>query len=441
MEVVFLSRLQFAIAASFHYLFPPTTLGLTIIIVIIEGIYLKTKSELYLKLSTFLIKILTLIFVIGVATGITLEFAFGTNWAEYSRVVGDIFGAPLAAEGIFAFFLESTFLGILIFGRKKVSAKFYWISTVLVAIGSHISALWILVANSFMQTPAGYKLVDGKAILTDFWAAVFNPSTIERVTHTVVGGWITGSLLVGAIAAYYLLKNRYIEFSKKLLKISLIIFVISGFLQLFSGHMHSVQVAKTQPVKMAAFELLWETKSNAPLSIIAIPNFEKENNDFEIAIPSLLSILIEGCGCGTIKGLKEFPVEERPPLILTYTSYHIMIMLGMLFVIMALISLFMLFKDRAYKTKWFLLIILFSFPLPHIANLTGWIAAEVGRQPWAVYGILKTKDAISSVTTSGEVLFSLITLSLIYTLIFIVFMKILLKFIHKGPEDISSINY
>lgn len=230
MDALLLSRIQFGFSAGFHFLFPPTTLGLTFVIFILESIYLKTREKLVQELSDFLIKILALIFVLGVATGITLEFAFGTNWSEYSRMVGDIFGAPLAAEGIFAFFMESIFLGILVFGRKKVSRGFFWLSAFLVFFGSHLSGLWIIIANSFMQTPAGFKIVGGRAVLTDFLQATLNHSTVVRYLHTMLAGWITGSLFTAGISAWYLLKNKFRLYAEKLLVISLVVFSISGLL-------------------------------------------------------------------------------------------------------------------------------------------------------------------------------------------------------------------
>jgi cytochrome d ubiquinol oxidase subunit I len=441
MDAVLLARIQFGFSAGFHFLFPPTTLGLTFIIFILESVYLKSKKELFKKLSDFLIKILALIFVIGVATGITLEFAFGTNWSEYSRMVGDIFGAPLAAEGIFAFFMESIFLGILVFGRKKVSGRFFWISSFMVFFGSHLSGLWIIIANSFMQTPAGFKIFEGRAVLTDFFRAAVNHSTIVRYAHTLLAGWITGSLLTAGISAWYLLKNKYREYAEKLLVISLAVFAFSGLVQLFSGHQHSVQVARTQPEKLAAFEGLWQTQKHAPLSLFGIPNEKEEKTGYKIGIDGLLSLLVYGDADREVKGLTEFPKEERPPIYLPFVSYHIMIMIGMLFVALAIMAGFSIFSRKLREKKWFLGIFLFSVPLPHIANELGWIAAEVGRQPWAVYRVLKTSQAASVVVPAGQILFTLLMFLIIYSLIFVVFMKILLKLIKRGPLDITTEGY
>jgi len=441
MDAILLSRIQFGFAAGFHFLFPPLTLGLTLVIFILESLYVKRNEEIYKTVSDFLVRIFALIFVVGAATGISLEFAFGTNWSNYSRMVGDIFGAPLAAEGVFAFFMESIFLGVLVFGRNKVSKKMYRLSAFLVLFGAHLSGLWILIANSFMQTPAGYEIIEGRAVLTNFFEAAVNHSTLERYSHTIIASWVAGSLLAAGIASWYLLKEKFIEHAKILLKVSIVVFIFAGILQLFTGHLHAVQVAKTQPAKLAAFEGLWETQTKAPLSLFGIPDAEKETTHFEIGIPSMLSIMVYFDSNAKIQGLKDFPKDERPPVFIVFTVYHIMIILGTLFVAMALLSSYLLFKNKFWDSKWFLRLLLFSIPLPHIAIQTGWMAAEIGRQPWAVYGVLKTADAASVVVLAWQVLFTLIMFVIIYTLIFVIFMKLILKIIRKGPEPIKQYGY
>lgn len=441
MDSVLLARIQFAAAAGFHFIFPPTTFGLSFIILILESLYLKSKNEVYKKLSSFLVKILGIVFVLGAATGISLEFAFGTNWSEYSRMVGDIFGAPLAAEGVFAFFMESIFLGILVFGREKVSKGMYWAAAFLVFFGAHLSGLWIIIANSFMQTPAGYKIAAGRAMLTNFFEAAVNHSTFIRYFHTMIGGWITGALVTAGIAAWYLLKNKFAEYAKILVKVSLILFVFSGIVQLFLGHGHSVQVAKTQPEKMAAFEGLWETKKGAPLALFGIPDEKNEKTHLAIGVPGLLSFLVYFDADAEVKGLQEFPKEERPPVFLSFVSYHIMIAIGMLFVLLAVIGGYLLIRGKVINTKWYLKALMFAIPLPYIANETGWIAAEVGRQPWAVYRVLKTADAASVVVPAWQIVFTLLGFIVIYTLIFWVFMKLVLKIIRRGPAEVKAAGY
>lgn len=437
MDSVLLARIQFAVSAGFHFLFPPTTFGLILIIFILESLYLKYNSDIYKNFSTFLIKILGLCFAVGVATGIVLEFAFGTNWAEYSKLVGDIFGAPLAAEGIFAFFLESVFMAILLFGRKRVSKKVFWLSTLLVFFASHLSGLWIIIANSWMQTPAGFQIVDGKAVLTNFFEAAINHTTTIRFLHVVVAGWTTGAFLVAGICAYYFLKKKHTDYAKLGLDLSVIILVFTSLFQLFLGHTHSVKVARYQPEKMAAFEGLWETKTGADLSLFGIPDEKMEKTKFSIGVPKFLSFLIYGRFDAEVKGLKDFPKDERPPVFLVFETYHIMIGLGMFFIALSLFALFLLLKNKLYDTKWFLFILVLCIPLPHVANEAGWIAAEVGRQPWAVYKVLKTVDSVSIVVPAWQILLSLIIFILIYILLFIIFIKILLKFVKNGPNPIE----
>ena len=438
MDAVLLSRIQFGLTAGFHFLFPPTTLGLTLIILILESAYLKSKQEIYKNISNFLIKILGVVFIMGVATGIVLEFAFGNNWSEYSRMVGDIFGAPLAAEGVLAFFLESVFLSILVFGRNKVSQKAYWLSAFLVFFASHLSGVWIIIANSWMQTPAGFKIEQGRAILTNFFQAAFNPSTIVRYLHTILGGWITGSLLVAGIAAWYILKKRHLERAKLIMKTALTIFIIASIVQLGSGHAHSVQVAKTQPEKMAAFEALWESQEGAPFSVFGIPNKKEQKTHLYIGIPKLLSLLIHFDPKAKVLGLNEFPKDEQPPVLLPFASYHIMILFGSLFIFMSFIGFYLLVKKKLWSSRWYLKLLIFAIPLPYLANEFGWIAAEVGRQPWAVYKVLKTTDAASVVVPAGQILFTLIAFTFIYLLLAKVGISILLKLIKKGPEELSS---
>ena len=438
MDVVFLSRLQFGLSVGFHFIFPSLTLGLALLIAVFETLNFKSPEDKYRPISALLIKILGLIFTLGVATGIVLEFSFGTNWAEYSRMVGDIFGAPLAIEAIFAFFLESVFLGLLLFGRKKVSRKAYLISAWCVAFGSHLSAFWILAANSWMQTPAGFAIVESRAVLQSFFEAVLNHSTLIRFVHVVLSAWIAGSLFAAGISAFYLIRNRFTEHAKYLLKISLIIFIFSSLAILVSGHTHSIQVARTQPAKMASFEALWHTQKGAPMSIIGLPSVDNQKTYFEIRIPKLLSLLIDFDPNSEIKGLDAFPKDETPPLVPVYLSYHIMIGLGMLFIAMALIYAFLLFKNKLYDNKKLLLPLVLAIPLPHISIQLGWIAAEIGRQPWSVYGVLRTANAASRVVPAGQVLFTLIMFGIIYLMLFCLFIYILLKLINKGMEPDNS---
>ncbi len=438
MDAVLLSRIQFALTIGFHFIFPPLTLGISLAILILESLYLKKSEEIYKNVSSFLVKILGLIFVIGTATGIVMEFSFGTNWSNYSRMVGDIFGAPLAAEGVFAFFLESVFLGVLVFGRKKVSKKFYWWSAFFVFFGSHLSGLWIIIANSWMQTPAGFAIEGGRAVLKDFFAAAVNHSTFIRYFHTIIAGWMTGMFLVAGIAAYYLLKKRHQQQAKIALRLAVIVILLASLAELGMGHMHSVQVAKTQPEKMAAFEALYDTQKGAPLALFGIPDAKNQKNHLYIGIPKMLSFLIYFDFNAEVQGLNDFPVDERPPVFLPFMSYHVMIILGFLFIAFGVVGAFLLYKDKLWDAKWYLKALIFAIPLPHLANQFGWIAAEVGRQPWVVYRVMRTSEAASVVVPAGQILFSLIMFTIIYIFLFIVFIRVMKKIIKKGPEPLAS---
>lgn len=441
MDVELLSRIQFAVTAGFHFLYPPISIGLGMVLVFLKYMHLKTKDVKWDTLTVFWTKIFALVFGIGVVTGIVMEFEFGTNWSQYSRVVGDIFGSPLAMEALFAFFLESVFLGILLFGRNRVSPKMHFVSTILVTAGATLSAFFIIVANSWMQTPAGYKLitqmVNGQEVLvraeiTDFWAMVFNPSTIERYLHVIGGAWITGAFFVLGISAYYILKNKQVDYAKMAFKVAMPFAVLAVFFQLFTGHAGAIGVAKNQPIKLAAFEGHFVT---GPGTMYLAGVVDKENKDvIGIGIPGMLSFLVDFNPNTPIKGLNDFPADMHPPLQLTFQSYHIMITLGMIFIGVMILAYFFKYRKNLFEKKWLMKVFVACIFLPHIANLTGWIAAEVGRQPWAVQGILLTKDAISKVVTAEQVWFSLIMFTLVYIILLALFVFLLVKKIKKGPE-------
>jgi len=435
MDPLLLARLQFALTVGFHFLFPPLTIGLAWMLVIIEAIGWKKKDEIYATIGKFFGKVLGLIFAVGVASGIVMEFQFGTNWSEYSKFVGDVFGAPLAAEGVFAFFLESTFLGLYIFGRERVSKGVHWFSILMVAVGSTISAFWILVANSWQQTPAGYVIQNNRAELVDFWAAVFNPSTLPRFFHTMGASLISGAFLMTGIAAYWLIRNKSVEVAKKAISFSIVFGLVASLLELFPfGHEHAKQVAHTQPEKFAAIQGLYTTQEGAPLAIFAIPGTEPPKLHFPIEIPGLLSWLAFGDINAKIKGINEFPPDEIPPLFITFVSYHNMVLLGMYFIFIMALSAYFLKKKKLYEKKGLLKVLMWSTPLPLIASQLGWIAAEVGRQPWIVYKLMKTKDAVSVTVGAGELLFSIIMFVLIYIFLLSIFLKLLFRWVKKGPE-------
>ncbi len=437
MEVELLSRLQFAFTVAFHYIYPPFSIGLGLVMVLMEGMYLRTGEKMYEDMARFYTRIFALIFGIGVATGIVMEFEFGTNWAVYSRYVGDIFGSALAAEGIFAFALESGFLGILLFGWNRVSSRIHFFSTVMVTLGSMFSAIWIVVANSWQQTPAGYHIVGegihARAEITDFWAMVFNPSSVDRVLHVWVGAFIAGAFLVLSISAYYLLRDRYTEFAQKSFRLAFIVFAVSSVAQLFLGHRSAEIVTKYQPAKLAAMEGHFDSLAVADMYIMGYVD-KKNEKTTGISIPGGLSLLVHQSLSAPVRGLKSFHPQDRPtsPNIV-FQTYHIMVTLGLFFIALSVAGAYLLWKGTFFKTRWMLHIFAWGVLLPQIANQAGWYAAETGRQPWVVYGLLRTSDALSKAVTAEQVLFSLIMFTIVYTLLFSLFIYLLNKKIKHGP--------
>jgi cytochrome bd ubiquinol oxidase subunit I len=440
MDAVMLARIQFAMTVGFHFFFPPLSIGLAWMLVIFEALGWKRKDEIYVAIGKFFGKLLALIFTVGVASGIVMEFQFGTNWAEYSKFVGDIFGAPLAAEAVFAFFLESTFLGLYIFGRNKVSKGIHWFSILMVAVGSTISAFWILVANSWQQTPAGFIVQNGRAELVDFWAAVFNPSTLIRFFHTFNAALIAGSFLVSGVAAYLIIKGKETNTAKKALQLAVIFGLLVSLLEVFPfGHEHGRQVAQTQPEKFAALQGLYTSQTGAPLALFAIPVAgQPPMLKVPIEIPGVLSWLAFGDVNARVRGINEFPKDEIPPLLLTFISYHNMVLLGVYFILITALCSFFIYRKTLWEKKRLLRVLVWSIPLPLIACQLGWIAAEVGRQPWIVYKLMKTRDAVSITVGAGEILFSLILFGLIYFLLATAFIFFLVKKINHGPDPIAA---
>lgn len=435
MDALILARLQFAFTVGFHFLFPAMTLGTSLVILFSETMYLVKKEEAYRKITDFLARILGLIFVVGTATGITMEFSFGMNWSGYSRVVGDIFGPLLAAEAVIAFFLEAVFIGVLIFGRNKVSPKVYWLSALLVFTGGHISAFWILAANSWMQTPAGYEIfATGKIVLSNFSQALLNSSTVIRFFHTVMASWMTCAIMIAGIAGYYVRKRLHGETAKMMLKIGIILFAVTPLIQLSLGHLHAIQVIETQPEKAAVMEGLFETTKGAPLYLAGYVD-EQNEKTYGIYIPRMLSILYNFNLNSEIKGLREFPKDNWPPVNLVFQVYHVMVGVGMLAIFMGLLGLFLLVKNKLFEAKKYLFILPYLIPLPHIAHETGWISAEVGRQPWIIYKLMKTADAASVVVSANQLVFSLIMFFLIYSLLFVMFVYLFVKIVKNGPEE------
>lgn len=432
MDVLMLSRLQFAAATMFHFLFVPLTLGLSVLIAYMETMYVKTNDEMYLKMTKFWGKLFLINFAVGVVTGITLEFQFGTNWSRYSAYVGDIFGSLLAIEASVAFFLESTLLGVWIFGWKKISKKAHAAVMWLVALAGTFSAIWILIANAWMQHPVGYEIRNGRAELTDFIAVITQNFAVLEILHTVTAAYILSAFFVMGISAYHLLKKQHIDFFTRSFKIALVFGLVFACFEVFEGHMHGADLAHSQPTKLAALDSHWETQKSAPMYLFSIPDEENERNAVEILpIPGMLSFLAFHDFNAEVKGLKEFPKDERPPVLITFASFKLMVGLGFYFCLITIVGWFL--RNKLMEYPWYLRIMMFSIPLPYIASELGWIVAEVGRQPWIVYGLMKTQDAASPIAVS-QVATTLIGFILVYGLLGAVGFYLIVKNAKKGPE-------
>ena len=442
MDVVTLSRIQFALTIMFHYLFPPLAIGVGAFLVFLEARYLKTKDPQFEIAAKFWTKIFALNFALGVASGIVMEFQFGTNWAAYSRYVGDVFGSALAAEGIFAFFLESGFLAILVFAWDRVSARMHFFATLMVALGSIFSAIWIVVAISWQQTPAGFVIRDfatpagivKRAEITDFWSVVFNPSAMDRLVHVILGALILGSFFVLSISAYYLLKNRHLDFARKSFTTALVAAAVASIAMLASGDSQGRIVARYQPAKLAAMEGLYQTSpGGTPIQLFGIPDSKSKVVRFNVEIPGLLSFLVHRDFTTPVPGLDKFE-PDIPPVAIPFFSFHVMVALGTYFIALTLYALWCLIRGTLFQKKWLLRVFVFSVIGPFIANELGWVAAEVGRQPWIVYNLLRTSEAVSQNIVAPQVLGSILMFAVIYGLLFVLWIWLLNDKIQKGPE-------
>lgn len=439
MDVVILSRIQFALNIAFHYLYPPISIGLGLMLVVMEGLYLKTKDHKYKEMTHFWIKIFSLTFALGVATGLVQTFAFGTNWARYSRFVGDVFGSALASEGIFAFFLESGFLGILLFGWDRIGPKLHYFATICVCLGAHFSAVWIIVANSWMQTPAGYHIVNTpqgpRAELTHFWQMVFNPSTLDRLCHTLLGCWLTGAFFVISVSAYYLLRQKHHAIARSMMGIGLTFAMAALVLQLISGDSSARIVAKFQPAKLAALEGVYKTVPSTPISVVGwVDGANQEVHSLKI--PGALSFLTYRNFKTPVTGLDQIPRDEWPNVPLTFQAYHIMVLMWLAMFLIALFGLYHWKRGALERKKALLWAMIFSVGLPHIAQQCGWITAEVGRQPWIVYKVLRTSEGVSTAIRSAQVFGSITMFVVIYLLLFTLFLFLLDRKIKQGPETL-----
>jgi cytochrome d ubiquinol oxidase subunit I len=431
MDTLLLSRLQFAAATMFHFLFVPLTLGLSFMIAYMETRYARTGDEMYLSMTKFWGKIFLINFALGIVTGITLEFQFGTNWSRYSEYVGDIFGSLLAIEATAAFFLESTLIGVWIFGWKKLSAKAHATVMWLVAFASTLSAVWILTANAWMQHPVGYTIREGRAELTDFLAVATQPFAILEFIHTVSGAYILSAFFVMGISAYHLLKKQHVEIFTRSFRIALVFGLVFSLVEVFEGHLHASDLAEKQPTKLAAMESHWETSTNAPIYLFAIPDEENGRNAVQFGpLPGMLSLLAHHDADAEVIGLDQYDKKDRPPVLITYLSFRIMVALGVYFVIITIVGWFK--RKRLLESPGYLKIMLFSIPLPYIALELGWVLAEVGRQPWIVYNLMRTSEAVSPIAGS-QVLISFIAFILVYGLLGITGYYLMFKHVKEGP--------
>ena len=454
MDVLFLSRVQFALTIMFHYLFPPLSIGLGTIMVIMEGAYLRTGDLRYHAMTRFWSRIFAVNFAMGVATGIVMEFQFGTNWAAYSRYVGDVFGSALAAEGIFAFFLESGFLAVLVFGWDRVSKRMHFFATLMVAFGSIFSAVWIVVANSWMQTPAGHVIVDGRAVIESFWGMFFNPSSMHRLTHVVLGCFIQGAFFVTSISAFYVLRGRHVDFAKRSFTIALLFGAVCVLLMGISGHTQAKAVARNQPAKMAALEGHYHT-GTMNLSLFGIPNPKEGRIDYEVSLPNFGSFLLHESFSASVPGLDAFREEDRPAVTIPFVSYHLMVAMAGVLVGLSAVAVFFWYRGTLFEKRWLMWVFVFAVLAPFVANQTGWVAAESGRQPFLVYPEvvwdgdtprmvtdgkspgLRTNVGMSStkVVTAGQVLSSILMFGFVYLMLFFVWVYVLHSKITHGPDE------
>lgn len=433
---VFAHRIQFSFTVMFHYLFPILTMGLSFFIALFSTLELWKGDPRYGAAARFWAKVFAVNFALGVVTGIPLEFEFGTNWSRFSTFGGGVFGQTLPMEGVYAFFLESGFLGLFLFGHGKVSRRTHWLAAMGVAVGSLLSGYFIVAANAWMQHPVGYgQDASGAISLTSFWQVLLNPFAGWQYLHTINGALLTAAYAIGAVGAFYLLLGRHREFARLSVKMAVIAGVILSLTQAFpTGDMNSRNVTRYQPVKLAAMEGLLTTQPNAPLAIIGMPDTADGTLIDPVYVPGLLSFLAYGNSRATVSGLDAYPKETWPPVELTYYAYHIMVGLGTLFIAQMLVGLFLLWRRKLESSRWFLWTLMLAIPFPYIANEAGWTATEVGRQPWLVYGLLKTAAGTSPTVVAGETIFTTLGFAGIYALLALLFAFLVGRIIAQGPE-------
>jgi cytochrome d ubiquinol oxidase subunit I len=437
MTAELIHRLHFAFTITFHYLFPQLTMGLGLLIVVLKSVALKTGDETWDRAARFWGRIFAINFVFGVVTGIPMEFEFGTNWARFSRISGGVIGQPLAMEGVFSFFLESAFLGLFLYGENRISRVMHWFSAVMVFLGSWISGFFIIVTDAWMQHPVAYdRLPDGQFEVLSFWQLLLNPWGLLQYVHNMTGAVVTGSFVMAAVGAFYLLEGQRKEYARIFLKVGVITGAIASFAIIFpTGDLAGKYVARNQPAAMAAMEGLFKSEIGAPMVLMGQPNEETGEIDNPIVVNDVLSFLIYGTTKAEVKGLDQFPQDQRPTALpLLFYAYHIMAGLGTWFVLLMAVAALLLWRGRLYTARWVQWALLLSFPLPYIANTAGWMTAELGRQPWLIYGLMRTSEGYSNTVSASNGLFTLIGFMGLYTLLGLLFTVLIYREISNGPE-------
>jgi len=436
-DPVWLSRLQFGITIGFHFVFVTISLGMAWLLLAMESMAWRTGQPEWNRAARFFGRIFIVTFAFGVVTGIVMEFQFGLNWAVFSGFVGDIFGTPLAAEGLFTFVIESVFIGLYIFGRDRVPKAIHWFSIFMVALGATLSAFWILVANSWMHTPAGYAVRNGRIELSNFYDVVFNQSMWSRFFHTVDAVLVGGAFFVAGVSAYLLLKHKDVELAKKTLRLSVTFGLVVSVLELYPfGDMSARQVALTEPTKFAAMESVEKTGPRAAIVLFGIPVEEPPRLIYDVRVPGALSWLAYRDANAAVKGFDQFSPNELPPLALTFTSFHLMVGLGTFFIAAMGWAVIELIRGRLWESRWFLWVLVLSIPLPILACQFGWLTAEVGRQPWIVYGVMRTSDAASPNVSGSQVLFSLWLFGILYLMLGTVYVLLIARDVRRGPQPL-----
>jgi cytochrome bd ubiquinol oxidase subunit I len=436
-DAVIADRIQFAFTLMFHYLFPILTMGLAPLIVVLKTLYLLRRDEKYAAAARFWTRIFALNFAVGVVTGIPMEFQFGTNWARFSAFAGGVIGQTLALEGIFAFFLESSFLGVLLFAERRVRPWVHWLSAVLVAAGALLSGLFITATNAWMQHPVGYRVAaDGTVQMANFWALLGNPFLWWQYLHVINGAILTAAIVMASVGAYYLLSGKHTGFGRLSVSLGVAVGAFFALTQLFpTGDMEGVEVTAHQPLKLATMEGLFETRYGAPLAIIGMPDTTRRTLLDPVELPDVLSFLAYGNFRAQVRGLNDYPRDLWPPVQLTYYAYHIMVGLGTIFIGVLLLGVFLWWRGALFTARWFLWVLMLLLPFPYIANEAGWVTTEVGRQPWLVYGLLRTAAGASPTVVAGETIFTLLGFAGMYGLIGLLSLLLALRAVVQGPEE------